>query len=295
MPSFNFNPPSPCGEGPSALYPLAQMPEFQSTLPVWGGTLSCTWTPPVWPYFNPPSPCGEGRRAGRTIASICNFNPPSPCGEGHGESGPAHSGAVFQSTLPVWGGTGRVDAAGDLGVDFNPPSPCGEGPTQSTLLVQQFQISIHPPRVGRDKWAVKIWYDFSNFNPPSPCGEGLTRRRVRSTIWTFQSTLPVWGGTRGMTAWNKRFSLFQSTLPVWGGTRIRCDFSRGLIQFQSTLPVWGGTRNGGYLTALSVFQSTLPVWGGTFSVLKILDSRNISIHPPRVGRDFPRCRSSNRG
>ena len=35
------------------------------------------------------------------------------------------------------------------------------------------------------------------------------------------------------------------------------------------------------------FQSTLPVWGGTDTVPAWATLDDISIHPPRVGRDFP--------
>ena len=101
-----FNPPSPCGEGLSSMADFtsresisihpprvgrdgqklinpAQLPLFQSTLPVWGGTLSPAVPALSWGHFNPPSPCGEGHD--KAAISI-----------GHIE---------FQSTLPVWGGT----------------------------------------------------------------------------------------------------------------------------------------------------------------------------------------------
>ena len=60
--------------------------------------------------------------------------------------------AVFQSTLPVWGGTAA-----------------------RTRQHADHDISIHPPRVGRDFYA-SVLYD--------------------AGIGVFQSTLPVWGGTR---------------------------------------------------------------------------------------------------
>ena len=56
-----------------------------------------------------------------------DFNPPSPCGEGHLWAEMFAEDDVFQSTLPVWGGT-LVLGVGQL-------ARC---------------ISIHPPRVGRD-------------------------------------------------------------------------------------------------------------------------------------------------
>ena len=79
---------------------------FQSTLPVWGGTLLASIT----------------RREGK------NFNPPSPCGEGRNEAITQGQNYVFQSTLPVWGGTFAYWVLYTGLRHFNPPSPCGEGP-----------------------------------------------------------------------------------------------------------------------------------------------------------------------
>ena len=106
-------------------------------------------------------------------------------------------GEQFQSTLPVWGGTRQAEKIAALQA-----------------------ISIHPPRVGRDRHPV-----------PKRCCR-----------WSFQSTLPVWGGT---------------------------------VQYLAQL--WEDVR----------FQSTLPVWGGTLPVLVQHRLDVISIHPPRVGRDHP--------
>ena len=80
---IHFNPPSPCGEGP-----------LLDRLRVQG------------PNFNPPSPCGEGLEESGTL-EVCghDFNPPSPCGEGQYPSHETAGGYLFQSTLPVWGGT----------------------------------------------------------------------------------------------------------------------------------------------------------------------------------------------
>ena len=56
-----------------------------------------------------------------------SFNPPSPCGEGP-----------------------EAELVGVGGLGFNPPSPCGEGPDGLGLAVGPEDVSIHPPRVGRD-------------------------------------------------------------------------------------------------------------------------------------------------
>ena len=56
-------------------------------------------------------------------------------------------------------------------------------------------ISIHPPRVGRDVLDSVDFTHFLDFNPPSPCGEGPAYCCIVPLASLFQSTLPVWGGT----------------------------------------------------------------------------------------------------
>ena len=79
--------------------------QFQSTLPVWGGTVCAGDSGRSSGDFNPPSPCGEGPMISPSRALPSHFNPPSPCGEGPQMAFFRESMLVFQSTLPVWGGT----------------------------------------------------------------------------------------------------------------------------------------------------------------------------------------------
>ena len=147
--------------------------------------------------------------------------------------------------------------------DFNPPSPCGEGHEAGKCTGGVFRISIHPPRVGRDACCLASMKRGTHFNPPSPCGEGQLVQSPNDSMYQFQSTLPVWGGT-GIMAMPQIY----------------------LLVFQSTLPVWGGTgRNLPARSFADIFQSTLPVWGGTRNRLLPVPFNTISIHPPRVGRD----------
>ena len=78
---------------------------------------------------------------------------------------------------------------------------------------------------------------------------------------------------------------FQSTLPVWGGTPV--IKAQGDIQHVSIHPPRVGRDIiGKHLTCISqMFQSTLPVWGGTPTIDSIQNMPYVSIHPPRVGRD----------
>ena len=168
----------------------------------------------------------------------------------------------FQSTLPVWGGTRAVCETFRAIHDFNPPSPCGEGPGKLAAGGVNGGISIHPPRVGRDSGMLSLMY----------------------TSLPFQSTLPVWGGTRQVGPGGQKYR-FQSTLPVWGGTGPKMQKTVQKREFQSTLPVWGGTG----MPAISLLTTSIsihpPRVGRDLYRQGSDDPGEISIHPPRVGRD----------
>ena len=139
---------------------------------MWGGTQACIFY--CWSrfHFNPPTPCGVGHHCQGFAAKTRYFNPPTPCGVGLTDMTrrkqptdisihPPRVGwdasiqrkraiaVPFQSTHPVWGGTGYYWIAA-----------CGN----------QFQ-STHPvwggTAVGGRRKGGRC-----NFNPPTPCGVG---------------------------------------------------------------------------------------------------------------------------
>ena len=131
----DFNPPTPCGVGRQRGHPgrrlggisihpprvgwdptipteFTEIEQFQSTHPVWGGTARSASARSHRRNFNPPTPCGVGRRHHRLGRwQRANFNPPTPCGVGPGMMPGELLQARFQSTHPVWGGTGCLPAA----------------------------------------------------------------------------------------------------------------------------------------------------------------------------------------
>ncbi len=124
-----------------------------------------------------------------------------------------------------------------------------------------------------------------HFNPPSPCGEGRLSNPQTLRKSTFQSTLPVRGGTkfeccnegiriisihppRAGRDIRRRLrspgrSSFQSTLPVRGGTRGRSILRRSWLYFNPPSPCGEGLFSNSGKRIPRKFQSTLPVRGGT--------------------------------
>ena len=108
-------------------------------------------------------------------AKPIDFNPHSPCGERREAEHIKRLLKGFQSTLPVWGATcGSLYGFGLAKMNFNPHSPCGE----------------------RLCYFLPILFQQKYFNPHSPCGERLLRCLLVRKMFSFQSTLPVWGATK---------------------------------------------------------------------------------------------------
>ena len=214
-------------------------------------------------YFNPPSPCGEGHSPAPQCESPDLFQSTLPVWGGTAESRPPSPEQQFQSTLPVWGGTSASISDSPCPQDFNPPSPCGEGLFGGLEPGHAHVISIHPPRVGRDIGSGRGLCHSAYFNPPSPCGEGRVAQHVTAAEAKFQSTLPMWGGTKGTGS------------------------AADAYAFQSTLPVWGGTVGMDHQIFKQVISIHPPrVERDVLRRQQLRQRQTISIHPPRVGRDW---------
>ena len=153
-------------------------------------------------------------------------------------------------------------------------------------------ISIHAPRVGSDQ----------------------PGRSTPSTIFVFQSTLPVWGATKdGVKVIQvQRISIHAPRVgsdPGSGQERlVESDFNprspcgerpdkrdqiSGRNLFQSTLPVWGATKDCRYYQDAKVFQSTLPVWGATWKGRRLTWKR-ANFNPRSPCGERPSCNAPQR-
>ena len=191
---------------------------FQSTHPVWDGTI------PGGFYLTPDGisihPSRVGWDAPRTFwpRAGCHFNPPIPCGMGLTTDRAADATSEFQSTHPVWDGTDQLLLAyvsiaisihpARVGWDsrwrrlifaplgFQSTHPVWDGTAYGTSPRTVWSISIHPSRVGWDGFRALLRVSSLNFNPPIPCGMGPDLSIFYLPFSIFQSTHPVWDGTR---------------------------------------------------------------------------------------------------
>ena len=280
--------------------------EFQSTLPAWGETWSRLT--PDWRRndFNPLSPHGERPFPGLSLLRPVDFNPLSPHGErpagsraeaekglisihsprmGRDQTCPfrVDSNGQFQSTLPAWGETGAELEVTHAFV-FQSTLPAWGETNERSASTGKKAISIHSPRMGRDRGGGGIDGKGSHFNPLSPHGERPTNTAYKTSGPSFQSTLPAWGETHrghppshggGISIHSPRMGRDQARDRRQAGDAISIHSPRmgrdkfqntrsAPAQFQSTLPAWGETLPGYQLSSGEIlFQSTLPAWGET--------------------------------
>ena len=145
-----FNPRSPCGERPIAASRACWSTVFQSTLPVWGATLSDLIAQYTRRNFNPRSPCGERLKTFPSGSRSKHFNPRSPCGERPLSNPAKKSRTDFNPRSPCGERLDHVFLLVDVCIHFNPRSPCGERLRLTIRAPLRFRISIHAPRVGSD-------------------------------------------------------------------------------------------------------------------------------------------------
>ena len=139
-------------------------------------------------------------------------------------------------------------------------------------------ISIHPPREGRDQYGIPQRHEQEHFNPPTPCGVGRPVRR--SWLWpgAFQSTHPVRGGTPLPLVSQPQAHI--SIHPPRAGWDLPTVFSPLIEEnFNPPTPCGVGPPSSVSLSMSWVFQSTHPVWGGTAGRSRTR-SRTRNFNPP---------------
>ena len=169
---------------------------FQSTRPVWGATAGAARAAPAFEISI------HAPRMGRDAFTYSRKT----------------SFSGFQSTRPVWGATILFLRHARRPENFNPRAPYGARHSPPNIIMRANGISIHAPRMGRDK---------------------LPRARLLY-VREFQSTRPVWGATLPSAATVSPSGDFNPRAPY--GARRGYDFF--VVErdgFQSTRPVWGAT------------------------------------------------------
>ena len=177
----------------------------------------------------------------------------------------------------------------------------------ANLRVLMPDISIHPPRAGRDQprgctpmgragfqstrpvrggtcmitWCARC--PVISIHPPRAGRDGCaTRLTHKSGI----SIHPPRAG-RDLIGWQtaQRNVGFQSTRPVRGGTIAKAEGIIAKSYFNPPAPCGAGLIQNVNGLFIPLFQSPRPVRGGTKSIIRRACSSSISIHPPHAGRD----------
>ncbi len=170
----------------------------------------------------------------------------------------------FQSTLPVWGETVWPAAFKVCWRNFNPLSPCGERLLVHCQEAGGASISIHSPRVGRDLHTAHYY--------------------INNAL--FQSTLPVWGETKPYIITGGKNYDFNPLSPC-GERRNGIVIPSLITYFNPLSPCGERQQREGFIQGLSAdFNPLSPCGERPLKPYENKPFEIISIHSPRVGRDF---------
>ena len=148
--ALSFNPRAPCGARRASQASHDTKSTFQSTRPVWGATWQYTDSAQIGGFQSTRPVWGATYAAVRAFALGDSFNPRAPCGARRTVLSLAGVGAGFQSTRPVWGATDyNPTESGDVDVSIHAPR-VGRDRTRGWQRDDGAAVSIHAPRVGRD-------------------------------------------------------------------------------------------------------------------------------------------------
>ena len=150
------------------------------------------------------------------------------------------------------------------------------------------QISIHPPRAGRDLPSnSELMRAAIYFNPPAPCGAGRTTTLLCGLPIYFNPPAPCGAGQYILQPAQVNVK-FQSTRPVRGGTEER-------IRLETLLGISIHPPRAGRAPSASAprprppnFNPPAPCGAGLQDKYVKGNPDYISIHPPHAGRDYAR-------
>jgi len=137
--------------------------------------------------------------------------------------------------------------------------------------------------MGRDQQAQTL-LNAVEFQFTRPAWGATVARGEKSADSKFQFTRPAWGATHGLDSAPVVVS-FNSRAPH-GARLLHPHLSWPSRMFQFTRPAWGATPDTSVAADGFRFQFTRPAWGATHGVSRRANNLMVSIHAPRMGRDF---------
>ena len=168
---------------------------------------------------------------------------------------------AFQSTRPVWGATLKRDLI-HVSQRISIHAPRVGRDRYSPVFLHCLRISIHAPRVGRDLANLPKTQSSCYFNPRAPCGARPQCCCDNRLATAFQSTRPVWGATRSS---NRRKARHQISIHA---PRVGRDPRTIIVRVASNISIHAPRVGRDHVCVVmssdgESFQSTRPVWGAT--------------------------------
>jgi len=144
----------------------------------------------------------------------------------------------FQFTRPAWGATSdRLHLRQRNRVSIHAPRMGRDKQRDAANRVSK--VSIHAPRMGRDDVVVEYETTGYCFNSRAPHGARLFTRAAGSRL-RVSIHAPRMGRDWDRAQARRKLEKFQFTRPAWGATQ-QAQTLLNAVEFQFTRPAWGAT------------------------------------------------------
>ena len=145
-----FNPRTPCGVRPGAIFETFVDWRFQSTHPMRGATVGKSPGRRCFPISIHAPHAGCDQLQGFVLHVWVNFNPRTPCGVRHSRVWYPISVLKISIHAPHAGCDCTLLAGPPRFPHFNPRTPCGVRLSIRSIGIKTYSISIHAPHAGCD-------------------------------------------------------------------------------------------------------------------------------------------------
>ena len=191
----HFNPRAPRGARLHKIQACKPISTFQSARPSWGATTHVARLAGDARISIHGPRVGRDHAPPRRIKTSRHFNPRAPRGARHNTCFCSFNLCKFQSTRPAWGATPFTRSALYAFV-FQSTRPAWGATYFGNYIIKFPVISIHAPRVGRDRGHAGRDRPCPHFNPRAPRGARHALDISVRCVYRFQSTRPAWGATK---------------------------------------------------------------------------------------------------
>ena len=242
---------------------------------------------PITRYFNPHAPCGARRQRRLLCVQRKRISIHTPR-VGRDDNLVAIVSRLFISIhTPRVGRDARAASSLSAIIYFNPHAPRGARLISALTSAYRFSFQSTRPAWGATNLIESLCFQIAISIHTPRVGRDVSCSLVPMQVFLFQSTRPAWGATK-VACEPRPAQLISIHTPRVGRDASSINMAAAALSFNPHAPRGARPIFVPITVTATSFQSTRPAWGATRISFNFSPFLVISIHTPRVGRDWQR-------